>query len=1136
MKKNYLKIAFASVLLACTGIATELSAQCVPPTVIASSATASTICFGQSTNLNASAYGTQFDFAGFYAPANWTFTAGPGGSDNTASAPASISITSGNSGSAGYTTLDRGVLSATQTATITFSWSYSTTDGPNYDYPRYLINGVATAIPGYSTGGSTTQSGTATITVPAGQTFGLSMYTVDGIFGAATTIFSNFTGTYHGGDINWYTVPTGGTSIGTSVSGVDFSAIPTTSGVFDYYAEASTSISCVSASRTLVSVTVNALPSVTASATSSSFCIGGSTTLTGGGATSYVWDNGVTDGVSFNPISSVLYTVTGTDGNSCTNTATVLVTVNQLPIVTASASLSTICSGSMENLTGGGATSYVWDNGVTDGVDFAATSSTTYNVTGTDANGCVNTASVSVTVNSLPTVTANASAITICSGDAETLTGGGATSYVWDNSVTDGVAFNPTSTITYNVTGTDGNGCNNTASVTVNVNQLPVISSSNASSASICAGATSDLSATSAGNAINWWTASTGGTLLTTVASGTNYSVTPSTTTTYYAEAVSPGAASSILNGTTAANGSNGQYTLGYTFTPSSTITVTGVRRYFGTKISIWDNTGNLILTQACSGTDGVWSTTPCTSTVLNAGSTYYIGAWTNGGSYYWDFPTYPYILAAGTIGNGQYSTSDSWPSITDPGMFYVDLEFAESTGCTSSPRTAVTVTVNQLPTVTANASATTICLGDAETLTGSGASTYVWDNSVTDGVAFNPTSTLTYNVTGTDGNGCVNTASVSVSVNSLPTVSANASAATICAGDAETLTGGGAVSYVWDNGVTDGVTIYPTTSVTYNVTGTDGNGCMNTASVSVNVNALPTVTANASSTAVCLGSSTTLTGGGAVSYVWDNGVTDGVAIIPTADLTYNVTGTDGNGCMNTASVLVTINALPTVTANASSLAICAGDAETLTGGGAVSYVWDNSVSDGVAFNPTLDTTYVVTGTDANGCVNTASVTVTINPLPVVTYTESTIMSCVNWAAFTLSAGSPVNGVYSGTGVTGSDFDPAAAGVGTYSVTYSYTDGNGCTASASSSLMVDACTGVNSVNANETVVAYPNPSSGVFNIDLNKTSLVIVYDQLGQVVFQKEMNSGKNEIDLTNLANGLYSLKVGAQSIRLIKQ
>jgi len=88
------------------------------------------------------------------------------------------------------------------------------------------------------------------------------------------------------------------------------------------------------------------------------------------------------------------------------------------------------------------------------------------------------------------------------------------------------------------------------------------------------------------------------------------------------------------------------------------------------------------------------------------------------------------------------------------------------------SPRTAVTATVNSLPTVVANTTALTICDGDPVTLTGSGASSYLWNNGVIDGVAFNPNITNTYIVTGTDANNCSSQDQVTITVNICTSVS----------------------------------------------------------------------------------------------------------------------------------------------------------------------------------------------------------------------------------------------------------------------------------------------------------------------------------------------------------------------------
>jgi hypothetical protein len=140
---------------------------------------------------------------------------------------------------------------------------------------------------------------------------------------------------------------------------------------------------------------------------------------------------------------------------------------------------------------------------------------------------------------------------------------------------------------------------------------------------------------------------------------------------------------------------------------------------------------------------------------------------------------------------------------------------------------------------------------------------------------------------------------------------------------------------------------------------------------------------------AICDGDEATLAATGAGlggTYAWDGGVTDGVAFVPDATTLYTVIGTDANGCINTDDITVTVNPLPVIVAGPD-FAVCDGDEVTLTGTGAGmggTYVWDGGVTDDIAFTPVATATYTLTGTDANGCVNTDEITVTVNPLPAI--------------------------------------------------------------------------------------------------------------------------------------------------------
>ena len=130
----------------------------------------------------------------------------------------------------------------------------------------------------------------------------------------------------------------------------------------------------------------------------------------------------------------------------------------------------------------------------------------------------------------------------------------------------------------------------------------------------------------------------------------------------------------------------------------------------------------------------------------------------------------------------------------------------------------------------------------------------------------------------------------------------------------------------------------------------------------------------------------------------------------------------------------------------------CAGGAAVTLGGSPVGGSWSGDGVSGGVFTPSVAGVYSVTYdyTDENGCSASASTSIVVNALPVVS-TGSYGPYCAGGAAVTLG-GSPAGGSWSGDGVSGGVFTPSAAGV--YSVTYSYTDANGCSASASTSIVV----------------------------------------------------------------------------------
>ena len=143
-----------------------------------------------------------------------------------------------------------------------------------------------------------------------------------------------------------------------------------------------------------------------------------------------------------------------------------------------------------------------------------------------------------------------------------------------------------------------------------------------------------------------------------------------------------------------------------------------------------------------------------------------------------------------------------------------------------------IEITVNPLPIISAGPDHA-ICLGEMTTLSAVGVGiggVYLWDGGVTDGVPFSPVTTATYAVSGTDALGCTSSDNVTVTVIPLPIINAGPDFA-ICYGDAAILAGSGAGfggSYVWDGGVTNGVSFIPAGTSTYAVTGTTVDGCAN--------------------------------------------------------------------------------------------------------------------------------------------------------------------------------------------------------------------------------------------------------------------------------------------------------------------
>ena len=168
------------------------------------------------------------------------------------------------------------------------------------------------------------------------------------------------------------------------------------------------------------------------------------------------------------------------------------------------------------------------------------------------------------------------------------------------------------------------------------------------------------------------------------------------------------------------------------------------------------------------------------------------------------------------------------------------------------------------------------ICIGSITTLLISGAATYTWSTgSNATNITVGPTVTTTYSVSGTNSNGCVNTATALVTVNALPTITISPSPIILCSGSSGVLNAIGALSYTWNPSgiISNSISVSPSVSTTYSVIGENSFGCKNTQTVNVIVNSLPSLTINPIFSSICVGSITTLLISGASTYTWSNGV-----------------------------------------------------------------------------------------------------------------------------------------------------------------------------------------------------------------------------------------------------------------------
>jgi len=249
-----------------------------------------------------------------------------------------------------------------------------------------------------------------------------------------------------------------------------------------------------------------------------------------------------------------------------------------------------------------------------------------------------------------------------------------------------------------------------------------------------------------------------------------------------------------------------------------------------------------------------------------------------------------------------------------------------------------VSVNILDYTQVTATGTgSTSICAGGGPVTVGvtptNGMAPYAfaWDNGLpaTQTNSVSPVATTTYNVTVSDACGFTATASVTVTVSNNNNITIDPTSPSICLGSDVTLSASGGVVFNWNNGQnTSSITVSPTTTTTYSVTGTDNAGCSGTAQVTVDVFPNLTVTIDPVNPQICEGDDIVLiatSNGTNPDFLWSTGdLSAAITVLPQTTTDYIVNVTDAAGCTGSAQVTVEVFPIPQVFFEGSPLSGCA--------------------------------------------------------------------------------------------------------------------------------------------------------------------------------------------------------------------
>ena len=434
-------------------------------------------------------------------------------------------------------------------------------------------------------------------------------------------------------------------------------------------------------------------------------------------------------------------------------------------------------------------------------------------------------------------------------------------------------------------------------------------------------------------------------------------------------------------------------------------------------------------------------------------------------------------LSVSGTYSSYLWTTGETTQSITVSASGTYGVTVTNISGCHGSA--SVVVTVHPLPTVTLAQPASACINMTPYALTGGSPPGGVYSGpGVTSSTGiFSPSvaglgdHVITYTYASAEG--CSNSDSKTLTVYPLPAVQLSAQAPVCISASPYALSGGTPSGGTYSGpGVTSSTGIFSPSvagpgdhTITYSYTSAEG--CSSSASKTLTVYSLPAVQL-AAQPSVCISAPPyALSGGTPAGGVYSGaGVNSSTGIFSPSmagagDHTITYTYTDANTCVNSASKILTVYALPVVQLAAQPSVCISAPPFLLTGGTPSGGVYSGSgvnSSTGI-FSPSVaglgDHTITYTYTSAAGCTNSDSKVLTVNPLPVVQLSPQPAV-CISVPPYALSGGTPAGGTYSGSGVNSSTgiFSPSVAGTGDHIITYSFTTAAGCTSSASKTLTV----------------------------------------------------------------------------------